>query len=195
MTQVTLDTRLPGVVGGRTATTLDKAFGLQTVRDLMWHLPRRYSNRGDLTPLTGLPVGEHVTVLAQVLDVRERHMQRRRGRLLEVRITDGVGSLQLTFFNQTWRAKELRPGVRGIFAGKVTAYQGRLQLQHPDYELFEDDPAGGGVVIDFATGQEIEQDRDRPSSEQSAALDEAAARAFAERPVPIYPATAKLSTG
>src|SRR5688572_15696939 len=100
MTAATLDSRLDGVVGGRTAQALEKAFEMRTVRDLLWHFPRRYSNRGELTPLTGLPVGEHVTVLAQVLDLRERSMQRRGGRLLEVRITDGHGSLQLTFFNQ-----------------------------------------------------------------------------------------------
>lgn len=169
-----LDRRLDGVVGGRTATELERAFGMRTVRDLLWHVPRRYSNRGELTPLAGLPVGEHVTVLAQVLDVRERRMQRRNGKLLEARITDGVGTLQLTFFNQAWRANELRAGVRGIFAGKVSEYRRQLQLQHPDYELF------------------AAADADRVGPEHDAALDEAAARAFAERPVPIYPASAKM---
>ena len=178
MSIATLDSRLDGVVGGRTAGALGKAFGMQTVRDLLWHVPRRYSNRGELTPLTGLPVGEHVTVLAQVLDVRERRMQRRNGKLLEARITDGVGTLQLTFFNQAWRIRELVPGARGIFAGKVSAYNGQLQLQHPDYELF--DRSG-----ETESGESL-------AAEQKAELAEAAARAFAERPVPIYPATAKL---
>ena len=174
---MTLDSRLDGVVGGRTAGVLAQAFDLQTVRDLLWHVPRRYSNRGELTPLTGLPVGEHVTVLAQVLDVRERRMQRRNGKLLEVRITDGVGTLQLTFFNQAWRANELVAGARGIFSGKVSAYGGRLQLQHPDYELFDrSGETPGGASLE---------------AEQKSELDEAAARAFAERPVPIYPASAK----
>lgn len=195
MSQVALDSRLTGVVGGRTASALEKAFGLLTVRDLLWHLPRRYSNRGELTPLTGLPVGEHVTVLAQVLDVRERRMQRRNGKLLEVRLTDGVGTLQLTFFNQAWRANELTPRARGIFAGKVSEYQGRLQLQHPDYELFEGpgaqpDEALLRLVADAGAGEAT----DTLARERMAALDEAAARAFAERPVPIYPATSKLAS-
>lgn len=170
MTTATLDSRLDGVVGGRTAAALEKAFGLRTVRDLLWHLPRRYSERGELTPLVGLPVGEHVTVLAQVLDVRSRSMQRG-GSLLEARITDGVGSLQLTFFNQAWRARDLVAGARGIFAGKVSEYRGQLQLQHPDYELF-----------------------DQCDPDTSRQLDEAAALAFATRPVPIYPATARVPT-
>ena len=93
MSTITLDTRLDGVVGGRTAKALETAFEMHTVRDLLWHFPRRYSNRGELTPLVGLPIGEHITVLAQVLDVRQRTMQRRGGSLLEVRITDGIGTL------------------------------------------------------------------------------------------------------
>ncbi|QIK62162.1 ATP-dependent DNA helicase RecG [Leucobacter viscericola] len=172
MSTATLDTRLEGVVGARTAKPLAKAFGAETVRDLLMHVPRRYSRRGELTPLLGLPIGEHVTVVAQVLDVKERTMQRRRGSILEVRITDGTGSLTLTFFNQGWRAKDLRAGRRGIFAGKVSAYRNQLQLQHPDYELFENRD-------------------DAPDGEQ---LDKAAALAWAETPVPIYPATAQLTS-
>ncbi len=172
MTSASLGTRLDGVIGARTAKPLEKAFGVRTVGDLLWHLPRRYSRRGELTPLLGLPIGEQITVVAQVLDVRERTMQRRRGSILEVRITDGTGTLTLTFFNQNWRAHELVAGRRGIFAGKVSAYRSQLQLQHPDYELFEHrDEAPGG--------------------EQ---LDKAAALAWAETPVPIYPATAQLTS-
>ncbi len=63
-------------------------------------------------------------------------MRNKRGSILEVSITDGRGFLTLTFFNQKWRAAELRPGVRGIFAGKVGEYRGVRQLAHPDYELF-----------------------------------------------------------
>ena len=40
MADTTLSTRLEGVVGGRTAKALERGFGLRTVRDLLWHLPR-----------------------------------------------------------------------------------------------------------------------------------------------------------
>jgi ATP-dependent DNA helicase RecG len=170
MTRATLDTPLDGVVGARTAKPLERAFEMRTVGDLLLHFPRRYSRRGELTPLRGLPLAEQITVVAQVLDVRERRLQRRNGSLLEARITDGTGTLTLTFFNQQWRVRDLVPGRRGIFAGKVSEYRGQLQLQHPEYELFENrDEAPGG--------------------EQ---LDEAAAKAWAETPVPIYPATAQM---
>ena len=185
-----LDSRLVGVVGDKTAKALDRAFGMATVRDLLWHFPRRYSNRGELTPLSSLPIGEHVSVVAQVIDVRERRMQRRNGSLLEVRVTDGVGSLQLTFFNQQWRARELHAGKQGIFAGKVKEYRGQLQLQHPDYQLFGADgrvasASEGGEQGGGTAGAEI-------SLERSMELNQAAALAFSERPIPIYPATSTV---
>ena len=172
MIRATLDTPLPGVVGDRTAKPLAHAFGMQTVGDLLMHFPRRYSRRGELTPLNGLPLGEQIAVVAQVLDVQQRQMQRRNGKLLQVRVTDGTGHLTLTFFNQDWRARELLPGKRGLFAGKVSEYRGSLQLQHPVYELFENRD-------------------DVPGADQ---LDEAAAKAWSETPVPIYPATAQMPT-
>ncbi|WP_210506305.1 ATP-dependent DNA helicase RecG [Naasia sp. SYSU D00057] len=161
-----LDRKLGDVLGGRTAAAFGKAFGVTTVGDLLSHYPRRYAKRGELTSLAELPVDENVTIVAEVRSVRERKMQARRGSILEVQISDGQGLLTLTFFNQAWRAQQLRPGVRGIFAGKVGRYKGLPQLAHPDYDLFpeEDQPALSG----------------------------AAAKAWADEPVAIYPASSTL---
>jgi len=167
MTESPLDAALSGILGGRTATAFEKAFGLRTVGDLLAHYPRRYARRGELTALDQLPIGDAVTIVAEVIEVRERPMRARRGSILEVKITDGEGILTLTFFNQAWRAKDLSPGVRGIFAGKVGAYRGALQLAHPDYELFDE--------------------ASRPADSQ-------AAKKWAQMPIPIYPATSTIAS-
>lgn len=159
-----LDVKLSVPLGGRTAAAFAKGLHLETVGDLLSHYPRRYARRGELTVLTDLPVDENVTIVAEVLEVRSRLMQARKGSILEVRISDGKGILTLTFFNQAWRAQELRVGVRGIFAGKVGDYRGSRQLAHPDYELFEED------------------------------ADPATAKAWAELPIPIYPATSTIAS-
>lgn len=172
MPDITLDTRLAEIVGGKTATEIESAFGLVTARDLLHHFPRRYTKRGELTPLTGLPLGEQATVVAQVLRVTERRMQAKRGSIIEAEITDGTGILSLTWFNQPWRAKDLAVGQRGVFAGKVGQYRGKLQLAHPDYRMFE-------------------ADADVPGDE---ALRAAAVKAWAETPEPIYPATARVKS-
>ncbi|MBD3941577.1 ATP-dependent DNA helicase RecG [Microbacterium sp. NEAU-LLC] len=141
MTSFSLDTRLGGAIGGKTAAALERAFGMTTVGDLLVHYPRRYARRGELTPISTLPIGEPVTIVAEVRRVNERRMKNRNGSLLEVVISDGNGEMSLTFFNQSWRVRDLRPGRQGIFAGKVGVYRGAQQLTHPDYELFEDEDA------------------------------------------------------
>ncbi|WP_395242865.1 ATP-dependent DNA helicase RecG [Agromyces sp. MMS24-K17] len=168
----TLDSKLSSALGGRTAQAIERAFGHRTVGDLLAHYPRRYAMRGELTALAELPLGEPVTIVAEVLEVRVRDMRQRRGSILEAKISDGTGILTLTFFNQKWREQDLRPGRRGIFAGKVGDYKGARQLAHPDYELFDAQPDGVGT--------------DR--------LDDAAAKRWAEAPIPIYPATATLAS-
>ena len=110
---------------------------MKSVGDLLAHYPRRYAKPGEFTTVSGLPIGEPVTIVAQVLSVRERRMQARSGTILEVTIGDGFGVIMLTFFNQAWRQNTLKPGARGIFAGKVGLYKGALQLAHPDYALFD----------------------------------------------------------
>src|SRR5690606_17592557 len=161
-----LDQRLASALGGRTAQVLEKAFGMRTVGDLLAHYPRRYARRGELTALSELRLDEPVTIVAEVRSVSERRMQNRRGTILEATISDGLGILTLTFFNQPFRKAELRPGVRGIFSGKIGAYRGARQLTHPDYELFDPDEA--------------------------ATMDAEQARRWAETPVPLYPATASF---
>ncbi|WP_438352731.1 ATP-dependent DNA helicase RecG [Microbacterium sp. CJ88] len=165
MPEVSLESRLDGVVGGKTAATLERAFDMRTVGDALAHYPRRYARRGELTPISSLPLGEPVTIVAEVRRSSERRMQNRKGSLLEVVISDGHGELSLTFFNQAWRMKDLQPGRRGIFSGKVGEYRGAKQLAHPDYELFDD--------------------------EEQARL---TAEANANLPIPIYPATSTVAS-
>ena len=63
---VTLDSRLANVVGGKTAVALGKAFGVDTVGDLLSHYPRRYARRGELSSISLLPLDENVTIVAEI---------------------------------------------------------------------------------------------------------------------------------
>ncbi len=126
------------VVGAKAAKRLAAALDLRTVGELLRHYPRRYENRGELTDLASLRDGENVTVQAEIASVSVRKMRNRPGTILEAVVTDGRGRLSLTFFGrgrQDWREKVLQPGVRGLFAGQVSTFQGKRQLSHPDYEL------------------------------------------------------------
>lgn len=164
---LTLDSSLAAVLGERAAASFEKSFGLASIDDLLWYFPRRYAKRGELTALDELPVGEHVSIVAEVRKVTERRMRSRGGSLLEATITDGRGYVTLTFFNQAWRSRELVPGVRGIFSGKVSRYKGLAQLAHPDYELFDE--------LELSAGDER-------------------AKRWADELIPIYPASKRLQS-
>jgi ATP-dependent DNA helicase RecG len=150
---MSLATPLRDVVGDRTAKVLDSALDLRTTGDLLHHYPRRYAERGQLTSLAALRVGDHVTVMAEVKKTNVRPMRQRRGQLFEVTAGDAYGkTLALTFFNQPWRERELRPGRQALFAGKVGEFRGKRQLNNPEYQLLDGDEAvdAADVVEDFA---------------------------------------------
>jgi len=163
----TVDTPLSKVVGAKTAKALADHLELHTAGDLLYHFPRRYDERGEHTDLRALAVGEQATVMAQVKHVNVRPMRARRGTLLEVVVGDGTGGVvTLTFFNQAWRQRDLRVGRWGLFAGKVTDFRGRRQLNGPDYVLLSDDAE--------ANEEEVEE--------------------FAGALIPVYPAAAAVPT-
>jgi ATP-dependent DNA helicase RecG len=147
VTRGRLDEPVKALLGNKTAVPLDK-LGVRTVGDLLRHYPRRYDRRGDLTDLASLRVGDEVTVLAEVRSAKVITMKNRPGILLEVAVTDGTGTLWLTFFNQKWREKDLWVGRRGLFAGKVGVFNRKRQLNNPDYEMFDDDAdTGDGEIV------------------------------------------------
>ncbi|HEY0248719.1 MAG TPA: ATP-dependent DNA helicase RecG [Gryllotalpicola sp.] len=166
---VGLDSKLSVVVGGRTATMLHKAWGLETVADLLGQYPRRYAHRGEPTALDELPEGEVATVVATVLRVTSKSFKTRRGTIQTVTIGDGRSEMTATFFNQPWREQQLTRGARGMFSGKVSRFKGEAQLTHPEIRLFSDD-------------------EDMPDP----AVDAERARSWAMEPLPVYPATASI---
>src|SRR5215204_3090973 len=145
-----LATRLEKVVGSKTAKQFEP-LKILTVGDLMRHVPRRYFSGTELSDLSLLQEGEEVAVMAEVVDARTFNLPDRSNyRLpskprLEATITDHRGKLTCTFFGQPrlinyWQ-DQLLPGARGIFAGKVTRFNGRLQLAHPDFVILDEDGA------------------------------------------------------
>ncbi|MGA8980748.1 MAG: ATP-dependent DNA helicase RecG [Pedococcus sp.] len=128
-------TKLDKVLGARTAGTLARHRNLTTVGDLLEFWPRRYLEH--TSDLSDLHVGKYVVAVAEVKTAVTRRMQKRRGEMLNVTITDGRNDVDLAFF-KAWGHKDvLVPGVRAVFAGEVGMYRGRWQLTHPAYQVVE----------------------------------------------------------
>ncbi|MDD7834950.1 MULTISPECIES: ATP-dependent DNA helicase RecG [Paenarthrobacter] len=160
-------------IGKRSAAVIEKHLGLKTCGALLNYFPRRYLSRGELTPISKLPLDEEVTLIARVVSNSTRQMRARRGSITDVVVTDeaggsGVpGTLKVSFFNGFRAKAELLAGRRAMFSGKVTRYGGALGLTNPDFLLLDEDPEA--------------EDSVDPAK-------------LAAMPIPVYPATAKLTS-
>ncbi|MER5645744.1 ATP-dependent DNA helicase RecG [Streptosporangium sp. NPDC002524] len=143
------DEPLAKALDPKTAKLLESVLDLRTAGDLLRHYPRRYAERGELTDLDDLKVDDHVTVVGEVTRAMRRPMRNKGGTWLEVEVVDARGSkIYLSFFGKTSHIAEtrLKPGRRGMFAGKVGAFgQGekrKWQLSHPEFEMIEESETG-----------------------------------------------------
>ncbi|MFC7402675.1 ATP-dependent DNA helicase RecG [Citricoccus sp. GCM10030269] len=158
-----LNQPLERLLGGRTGQRLSRELSLDTVGELLDHFPRRWVERGELTPIVSLPVGDHVTIVAQVTSVNRRNMHSRRGFIVDVTVTDDdsqrPASLDMAFFNSYDALRRLKPGHRAMFHGKTAMYRGELTLNNPDFSVLDESESPGEADL---------------------------------APVPLYPATAKV---
>ena len=111
--------------------------GVAHLGDLLTYYPRRYLDRSREATVGELRVGEDATVLATVERVRavpgRGHNRRSR---VEVRVSDREGApLNCVFFNQPWRAKQLRPEMHAVLYGRLEEFRGALQMTNPVVDL------------------------------------------------------------
>ncbi|HZQ16994.1 MAG TPA: ATP-dependent DNA helicase RecG [Gaiellaceae bacterium] len=110
---------LPGV--GPTMAKRLRAFGIETVRDLLLHAPRRYEPAAAELPIAELPFGDDVVVVGVVRSIRVRPLGRRRTQTSAL-VADESGEIVASWFNQPWVADRLRPGTRVRLRGRRSRF-------------------------------------------------------------------------
>ncbi|NLO80883.1 MAG: ATP-dependent DNA helicase RecG [Xanthomonadaceae bacterium] len=143
-------------VGPRLAERLAR-LRLESVQDLLWHLPLRYEDRGTVVPIGSLRPDQQALIDARV-ELAEV-VRGRRPRLV-VRVSDGSGQLTLLFFNfYPNQIKQFRRGVRIRAFGEVRPGLVTLTMAHPDYQLGEPSPATeeAGLVPVYPTTEGLNQ--------------------------------------
>ena len=119
-----LDRRL--AVDGVKAAQAASALGLETIGDLLAHLPR---DRREARAVGQLAPGEAATVVVQVRSIASRPVRRRGMRpLVEATVADDSGSMKATFFNQPWLVGKYPTGTRLVLHGKFEA-RNRFRVQ------------------------------------------------------------------
>jgi ATP-dependent DNA helicase RecG len=127
--------RLKGV-GEKKVASLS-AVGIENVFDLLTTYPRRWVDRTNEARIADLVAGEEALVLVSVRTVRKRTTRNRRT-MVNVNVGDGSGRIDVVFFNQPWRERQLREGLQIALFGKVDTYRGGLQMSNPIVDLIGD---------------------------------------------------------
>lgn len=125
---------------GESRAALYQKLGIETVEDLLYHIPRRYIDLTRPTPLAAAVPGQKCAVRA-LLAAKGREQRIRRGlSLFKLTAVDGPVTLHITFFNAKYTVEALREGEEYIFYGTVTGGFYSRQMDSP--QVFRPEEAG-----------------------------------------------------
>jgi len=118
-----------------------RRLGLKTLEDLLYFLPWRYEDRGNLKKIDQMVLGEEFTLSVQILSTRLHLTLRKRLQIFEIMARDETGWLVVKWFNQPYLKKILKKGQWLMLSGKVKAnpYDGRLVMENPQFEVISQD--------------------------------------------------------
>jgi ATP-dependent DNA helicase RecG len=123
-------------VGPKKQVSLGKV-DITNLFDLVTTYPRRWIDRTNEARIADLVPGEEALVLVTIRSVTKR-MTRNRRSMVNVNVGDGSGRMDLVFFNQPWREKQLSEGLQVALFGKADTYRGGLQMSNPIVDLIGD---------------------------------------------------------
>ncbi|WP_059122586.1 ATP-dependent DNA helicase RecG [Vibrio sp. MEBiC08052] len=125
-------TSLSGV-GAKVAEKLSR-IGLNTVQDLLFHLPLRYEDRTRVYPIAQLHPGLWCATQGEVMQTSTVFGRKK---MLTVKISDGHGSLTLRFFNFTAAMKNNFSEGKFVHAyGEIKRGSIGLEIIHPEYKFY-----------------------------------------------------------
>ena len=138
-------------VGPKTAETLKK-YGIRTVRDFFYNLPRDYDNYEKPVSISDIRPGK-VVIRGKIDNISMRRAKRRNLSIVEGVISDQTGSIKVVWFNQSYRTKQFSPDKEYYFTGNYEFKNGRYSLISPSAALVSDiDPSVGLNPIYVAHG-------------------------------------------
>ena len=143
---------LPGV-GPKRAALLRSELDVHRIGDLIRLYPFRYIDRSTVVPIADVvPDAAFVQIQATVASSEFQ------GKKLSVWVQDGTGTMELVFFKGIkYTADRLQPGKTFLFFGKPTAFNGRVNIVHPEI-----DQPGIGKLAVTATAQKLTRTKSCP---------------------------------
>lgn len=117
-----------------------KKLHIETVSDLLYHLPARYEDISDVQSVGGLEKGQEAVVYGQLSGLKTRKAWKSRKPIAEGYVEDGSAKIKIMWFNQPYIAKMYSDGMYVKLAGKVAGSDGKLYLSNPEVEPLDSLP-------------------------------------------------------
>ena len=111
--------------------------GIDAVRDLLFHFPRRHIDFSRTVPIAELEPGQDQTILGTVWETSERGFGPRR-RAAQAVVGDDTGNVRVIWWNQPYVARSLKQGTRIAISGRVSEFRGRVVFDNPEYEVADE---------------------------------------------------------
>ena len=130
-------------VGPKTAETLKK-YGIRTVRDFFYNLPRDYENFEAPTTISEIRPGK-VVIKGKIDKISTRRARKRNLSITEGVISDKTGAIKVVWFNQSYRKSQFSPEKEYYFTGNYELKNGRYSLISPSAALASDIDTSAGL--------------------------------------------------
>lgn len=129
-------------------------FAITSVQDLLQHYPRRHLDFTDQKKISELRIGDDVMVIAEVRKVKAPPPSRRKVPT-KIIVYDGTSTLTLVFFNQPWRAKQLKVGTMVAAKGRVSTFKDERQMNAPLIDVIREAEEAIRIVPIYPATAEI----------------------------------------
>jgi len=126
-----------GLASGAALRRAGRRLGFYSVRDLLFHLPRRYDDLREMKNLGDLVWAEEGTVVSArvtVADIRVEPGFRRRTQRTIARFEDETGSIDATWFGRRYIEKRLKAGDKVVVSGKLKRFGRKLSIDNAEFQ-------------------------------------------------------------
>ena len=150
---------LPGV-GPKRAELIGKELGVSTVGELLRLYPYRHIDKSSFIRIADArPDMAYIQIQAKVIRAdlygnpssgiiqAGENLKFNTIRRMSVWVGDGSGEMEMVFFKGIkWMHERLKPGTEFIFFGKPTAFNGRINIVHPEVDPVANKPIAGSII-------------------------------------------------
>lgn len=125
-----------------------KELEIFTFNDLLNYFPFRHVDKTRVDKISSLNPGtEYAQVAGKI--IHKEIIGEKRGKRLVAYLDDGTGEIELVWFQgMQWMQKMIQEGQQYLVFGKISSFMGKLQMAHPEVEVFAPHKAEGKSFLE-----------------------------------------------